>query len=685
MSLPLRRPRRRRTVAAAASVLVLLAAAPAASADDLDLSRMTIDEVRGAVAAGRVSCRAVVQGELERIAAYDQAGPALNAVITVNAAALADADAVDAKRAAGLTLGSAACVPVLLKDNIETAGLRTTFGSPLFADWTPDADAPIVADLRREDAIVLAKGNLDDWAAAVYGTSELAGDMRNPYDVTRTVGGSSGGPAAGVAAGYAPLAIGTDTGGSLRIPAAFNSVVTIRPTMGLVSRTGISPRALTQDTAGPLARTVADAARGLDLIAGPDPADPLTGRGARHVPAEGYAAHAKAGRLDGVRIGVIREGIPLWGGIQPELLALEERAIADLEGLGATVVDLPQAFVDRLDTGFDCGTCLLDSGVIGFESRRDLTAFLSGLSPTPPVASFDELYAGGANAGRYSVRAKESFDREATVDLSNSTTAADYATALERQGQLREATLGILADEDLDAVIYPSATWFPDPIGTEQSGVFTRWSEQTGFPAIGVPMGYGRPTDNPSTKDLPANLEFLGGPFEEPELLRITAAYEAATKRRVVPETTPATTVPLADLPSPGTPAPTPTTPAPGPAAPAPVVPRRAKGLSATTTPPRDKAWPLRFRTSGRLSMPSGVTRVQGCRGAYVTVTFTRAGRTVSRRRARLSSTCTYRSTVVFRNRGRMGRATVLRVRARFDGSAYVRPISSRTSTVRIR
>jgi Asp-tRNA(Asn)/Glu-tRNA(Gln) amidotransferase A subunit family amidase len=528
----------------ALTLAVLALGAPAALASSLDLSTMTLSELESAVKTGRVSCQSVIRGELDRIAAYDDAGPKLNAIVTVNPQALEDAAALDAKRASGGKLGAAHCVPLVLKDNIETEQVRTTFGSPLFADWTPRHDAPIVADLREEGAVVVAKGNLDDFAAAVYGTSELDGTMRNPYDESRTVGGSSGGPAAGVAAGYAPLAIGTDTGGSLRIPAAFNSVVTIRPTIGLVSRAGMSPRALTQDTAGPLARTVADAARGLDLIAGPDPADPVTSGAAEELPRAGYEKHAKGGHLKRIRIGVIRQGIPLWGGIQPNLAALEEQAIDDLEALGATVVDLPRAFVDRLDRGFSCGSCLLDSGVIGFEARRDLTAYLQSLAPMPPVSSFDELYDSGDAPGRYSVHAKESFDREATVDLADPATAAAYQTNLDRQSQLRNATLAMFAELNLDAVIYPSATWFPDPIGVEQSGVFTRWSEQTGFPAIAVPMGYGMPTSNPSTDPLPAGLEFLGRPFDEPRLIRIASAYEKASRRRVPPASTPATTVP---------------------------------------------------------------------------------------------------------------------------------------------
>ena len=509
------------------AVLVVAALGPGAvpaGADPLDLREMTIPELERALTSGAVTCRAVIRGELDRIAAFDDAGPRLNAVITVNRHAMRDAAALDERRAAGEALGPAHCLPVVVKDNIETGQVRTTFGTPLFSSWTPAEDAPIVGDLRRKGAVVLAKGNLDDFAASVYGTSSIDGDMHNPYDGTRTVGGSSGGPAAAVAAGYAPLGIGTDTGGSIRIPAAFTSVVAIRPTRGLVSQAGMSPRSLTQDTAGPLARSVADAARGLDLIADED-----------RVPRAGYASAAGGRRLAGLRIGVIREGIPLWGGIDPGVAALEERAIAELEALGATVIDLPQDFVDRLDRGFACSDCLLDSSVIGFESRRDLTRYLATRSPPPPVSSFDELYASGA----YTIHAKEAFDREATVDLDDPATAAAYRTSLDRQGQLRDATLEMLARLHLDAAMYPSATWFPDPIGVEQSGVFTRWSEQTGFPSIAVPMGYGRPTANPSEAPLPASLELLGRPFQERTLIRIASAYERAADVRKPPASTP--------------------------------------------------------------------------------------------------------------------------------------------------
>jgi Asp-tRNA(Asn)/Glu-tRNA(Gln) amidotransferase A subunit family amidase len=629
MTLPTRsRPDAARSLLLASVAALALLAPSAASAADPDLSDTTIAQLETALKSGDVTCTDVVQSAIDRVKTYDAT---LNAVITINPQALADAAALDADPASGAALGPAHCLPVVLKDNIETDQVRTTFGSPLFADWTPDADAPIVKRLRDRGAIVLAKGNLDDFAAAVYGVSEIAGTIHNPYDPTRTTGGSSGGPAASVAAGYVPLAIGTDTGGSLRIPAAFNSVVTIRPTMGLVSRTGISPRALTQDTAGPLGRTVSDAATGLDLIAGTDPSDASTADADSHLPAGGYAAAvadpAATKPLTGTRVGVIPQGIPLWGDIQTGVAGLEVGVINRLRSLGADVVIIPQAFADQLDQGFCC-IGLLDSGVIGQESRRDLTAFLSGLSPTPPVSSFDELYDGGANTGRYSVHAKEAFDREATVDLSDPKTQADYQTNLDRQDALRTATQKEFSDLDLDAVIYPSANWFPDPIGVEQSGVFTRWSEQTGYPAIGVPMGYGWPDGDAkaSNAKLPASIEFLGLPYSESKLITIASAYEQSAKVRQAPVlTAPAatgsadgsasgstgeTTPPTTEAPSsdPGSPAATPPATTPVPAAPA-AAALTLKVRSATL--------------SGRMLK----VRVTLSRGATVKLTLKRGGK----------------------------------------------------------
>ncbi len=628
-----------------AAVALLAAPRPARAADGIDLTTATVAQLHGALADGRISCRALIAGELARIDAYDHRGPALNAVITVNPDALATAAALDAERASGAALRPAHCLPVLLKDNIETGGLRTTYGSGLFADFVPAADAPLVARLKTAGAVVLAKSNLDEFAAAVYGVSHMAGAMRNPYGLGRTTGGSSGGPAAGVAAGYAPLAIGTDTGGSLRIPAAFDSVVTIRPSTGLVSRAGMSPRALTQDTPGPLARTVADAAAGLDLIAGSDPADPATAAADGARPADGYAAHATPRRLDGVRLGIIRQGIPLWGDLTPELSTLEQQAVADLEAAGATVIDVPQAFVDRLDTGFGCGDCLLDSGVIGDESRRDLDAYLGGLAPRPPVTTLRALLASRA----LTMHSEESFAREVDVDVTRAPASTGYAERLARQDDLRAATVAELETLDLDAFVYPSANQTPDPIGDEQDGVFTRWSEQTGFPAIGVPMGYG------SVAGLPASIEFLGRRFGEAELIEIAAGYEAASRRRLPPASAPATVVPFAQEPTPPS---EPPTPAP-PTAP-PVVP------PGRPAPPASRATPLRLVVRGAAIGDDG-------RRTTVRVTLSRRARLWVAVRSGRRTVATSAAASVGSGR----RTVVLRLRRKVAPGAYTLTVSA--------
>lgn len=474
---------------------VLLVAPPAAAAPPHTL---TLAQLHHALANHRLSCTDIIRSALERIAAFDRTGPTLHAMITVNPDAMAEARDKDAHR--GAALPPAHCVPVVLKDNIDTAELPTTGGSPLFVDWVPREDATVTARLRQAGAIILGKGNLDDFAAAVYGVSSLEGAMRNPYATERTVGGSSGGPATAVSAGYVPLAFGTDTGGSLRIPAAFTSVVTVRPTVGLVSRAGTMPRALTQDTPGPLGRTVADVATGLQLVAGV-------------LPERGYAWHARHGSLHGKRIGIVRSGLSLFGEDDPGVLALLDRAAADLRRLGAAVVFLPAPDRDLLG----------GSSVITFEANRDMTGYLRAAGPDVPVRSFAELHASGA----YTPYAKEAFDREIEVGPDGLESNVDYQQALRNRDSLREQTLDVMAHERLDAIGYASAMRPPEPIGVEQGGVFTRWSENTGFPAIGVPMGY--------TRSLPASLELLGRPFAEPLLFELAGAYERHTRHRVDP------------------------------------------------------------------------------------------------------------------------------------------------------
>ncbi|MFD2617542.1 amidase [Terrilactibacillus laevilacticus] len=493
------------------------AAKPPISAKSVE--GMSISKIESGIKTHKFSCQQLVSAYTDRIKAYDKQGPKLNAVINMNPKAESQAAALDKKQRSDKKLGPAHCVPVVVKDVINTDDIPTTNGSKLFENWTPDKNATIINRLEAQGAIILAKTNLDDFAAAVYGISSLEGAIKNPYDLSRTVGGSSGGSAAAIAAQYAPLALGTDTGGSLRIPAALTGVVTIRPTVGLVSRQGIFPRALTQDTAGPLAADVKDAATGLDLIAGYDSNDPTTARGVGKIPKQGYASFAKGGRLKGTKIGLVTGGLAIWGD-QPNgpVVQLLRKAASDLEALGAEVIEIKGPDKDLLG----------GSSVITYESAHDVNQFLSEQGPNVPVKSFQELY----DSGNYSPYAKESYDREIKIDPNTLSDNLNYQRALSMRTQLQDWTLDTMAKNNFSAIAYPSSAQLADLIGKEQAGLFSRWSENTGFPAISVPMGYA--ISNTGTS-LPANIEFLGRAFEEPEIIHIASAYENSTKNRVAP------------------------------------------------------------------------------------------------------------------------------------------------------
>ena len=273
--------------------------------DGFCLEEATINHVHEAMRAGKLTCRQLVEDYLERIVAYDKQGPALNAVILVNPRARETADELDAHFRESGFVGPLHGIPVLLKDNVDTADMPTTGGSLSLAGVVPDDDAFIVQKLRKAGALILAKVNLHEFAVWGETASSLGGQTLNPYDLTRTPGGSSGGTGAGIAANLGMVGIGTDTVNSIRSPASACSLVGFRPTLGLVSRDGIIPYSLTQDTAGPITRTVADAVKVLDAIAGYDAAEQSTALAAGHIP-ERYADFLGAGGLHGVRLGIIK-------------------------------------------------------------------------------------------------------------------------------------------------------------------------------------------------------------------------------------------------------------------------------------------------------------------------------------------------------------------------------------------
>ena len=310
---------------------LLLSVAPERSdAQRFRAEEATISEIHAAMAAGRLTCRELVSQYLARIAAYDKTGPAINAIVVVNPQALEVADSLDRRFRAGGRVGSLHCIPIVVKDNMQTTDLPTTAGSLAFQGWLATKDAFQVRRIREAGAIVIAKSNMAEFAFSPYETvsSILPGYTKNPYALDRVTAGSSGGTAAAVAAGFGTLGLGTDTGNSIRGPSSHQALVGIRSTMGLTSRAGVVPLFLSQDIAGPMARTVADAAAVLQVIAGEDPDDPVTAA-ARERPAQDYLAALDPGALRGARIAILRQAYESPSN-DSEVVAVFARAVADL-------------------------------------------------------------------------------------------------------------------------------------------------------------------------------------------------------------------------------------------------------------------------------------------------------------------------------------------------------------------
>ena len=492
------------------------------------LLEATIDDAHAAFASGELTCRALVRGYLDRIAAYDQAGPALNAVQTVNPRALARAGALDAAYAEDGLAGPLHCVPVLLKDQVETREMPTTYGSALFDDFVAGRDATIVTRLEEAGAIILAKTNMGEFASRYVGSA--FGIIRNAYDPARNPSGSSGGTGAGVAANFGLVGIGEDTGGSIRGPAAVHALVGLRPTVPLVSRFGMMPANPSSDTLGPMTRTVRDAALVLDAIAGYDPNDPVTAHAAGHVP-DSYAAALDAADLQGARIGVIRDAMdprtdPETDGYR-QVRAVIDRALADLRSLGAVVVD-PVAVAD-LELAQQ--TYVANN----FETEAATNAYLAQ-HPGAPARTLRSILLSGVvtpwrAAGLLDV-------------VGRSTDDAAYLPILQARERLRQSVLTAMADQELDALAYatfdhPPALISPDVLRNPRTadayalGNNRYLSPVIGFPALTVPAGL-------TADGLPVGLELLGRPFTETALLGFGYAYEQATGRREPPRTTPA-------------------------------------------------------------------------------------------------------------------------------------------------
>ncbi|WP_017668469.1 amidase family protein [Sandarakinorhabdus sp. AAP62] len=500
------------------SVAMLMAAmAPAAlagPAQAIEVTEASIPQLQAALAGGAVTSRQLVQAYLARIAAYDSQGPALNSIVTLNPAALAQADALDKERAAKGPRGPMHGIPVLVKDNFDTKDMPTSGGTLALATFVPASDAHQVARLRAAGAIILGKTTLHELAMGITTISSLTGQSRNPYDVQRSPGGSSGGTGAAVAASFAAAGMGTDTCASIRVPAAYQNLFGFRTTRGLGSRTGVIPLSDTQDVAGPLARSVADLAAMLDATVGEDPADAVTKGAGAHVP-RSYADALQAGALQGARIGLVRSLFTLVPE-DAEGKEVYDKAIASLRGAGAEVIEVAIPGLAEM---------LTDSNARKFEFVADLQAFLAA-HPGAPVTSLAQI----VNAGLH----HDQLDKLMRDNLAEAgRQSPGHQLALAKRSVVRAVTDALFAKERLDALLYPTALGRPPVIGAQGVANNCRLSVDTGLPALAFPAGF-------TPRGLPVGLELLGPAFSEPRLLALAYGWEQLAKPRQPPFSTPA-------------------------------------------------------------------------------------------------------------------------------------------------
>lgn len=471
---------------------------------------------------GTLSSHALTQAYLDRIAAIDDAGPRLNAVIELNPDALAEADARDAERKAGKLRGPLHGIPMLLKDNIDVTPMVNSAGSLALADHHPKTDAFLVQRLRQAGAVILGKTNLSEWAnfrssRSTSGWSGRGGQTKSPYALDRNPCGSSAGTGSAIAANLATVGIGTETDGSIICPSAVAGLVGIKPTVGLVSRSGIIPISHSQDTAGPMARSVADAATLLAAIAGRDDADSATTQAGRPS-APDYLTHLKADALKGARIGVVRKLMDY----QPDVDAAMESAIAAMKAAGAEVVDAQITTAGQWDDA--------ELQVLLYEFKADLEKYLAGsnasIKTLAGLIEFNKQHA----ATEMPYFGQELF---AQAQAKGPLTDKAYIQARAKARRLAgpEGIDAALKAQHLDALVAPSMSpaWLTDPVnGDHFTGAGYGVAAVAGTPSITVPMG--------DSHGLPLGIVFMGPAWSEPRLIELGYAFEQRTKARRAPQ-----------------------------------------------------------------------------------------------------------------------------------------------------
>lgn len=492
------------------------------AADAAPLETRDVAALQQAMTQGTLTSAALTSYYLDRIAALDDAGPRLNAVIALDPSALEQAAERDAERARGEQRGPLHGIPVLLKDNIDVAGLPTTAGSLALASHRPAKDAPLVARLRAAGAVILGKTNLSEWAnfrstRSSSGWSSAGGQTRNPYVLDRSPCGSSSGSGVAVAARLAPLAVGTETNGSIICPSAVNGVVGIKPTLGLVSRSGIVPISPSQDTAGPMASSVADAAALLSAMGGLDPDDAVTALGREHH-AEDYTRHLDPTALQGKRIGVLRKAMGWHEGVD----AVMESSIAALKAAGAVIVD-------PADLPTHGGFSAPSFEVLLYEFRPALEDYLQRSGA--PIGSLDALITFNRDNRD---RVMPWFEQELFAMAASKGPLTDTAYLSARDDARRlageQGIDAILHSEQLDALLTTavSPAWTVDLVnGDHFLGAGYSAAAIAGTPSITVPAG--------EVQGLPVGVVFMGAAFSEAKLIGIAYAFEQATRARREP------------------------------------------------------------------------------------------------------------------------------------------------------
>ena len=490
----------------------------------------SIEDLQKAMQDKQVTSQELIELYLARIGAYDQHGPSLNAVVAINPRARDEAAKLDAERVATGPRGPLHGIPLLVKDNYETVEMPTTAGSIALNGFHPKRDAFLVQRLKAAGAVILGKTTMHELAAGITTVGSSFGQTRNPYDLDRTPGGSSGGTGAAIAASFAAAGMGSDTCGSIRIPAANNNLVGLRGTQGLSSRTGIVPLSSSQDIGGPLARSIADLTIIFDATVAVDPLDAqtLAVRGAAAgdedddmpgpagPPARpAYRQSLQRTALKGARIGVVRS---LFGSApeDQEVTTIVNRSLEAMKKAGAEVTDVTVPGLDDL---------LRDSSLIASDFKFDLMEYFAK-SDNPPVRSLAEIL----DRGLYHAALEATFRARNTPET-RETEATRRARI--KQAALRQVTSALLDEQRLDAIVYPTLRRRPARIGDAQGGTNCSLSAHSGLPALSVPAGF-------TTDEVPIGLEFLGPAFSEAALLSLGHALEQAMPLRRAPFSTPA-------------------------------------------------------------------------------------------------------------------------------------------------